>query len=130
MFAGPKPTPGTLVHVTDPDAPSKPSPLPGTWTVKRANARTATLTQGERTASVDWYFIVPGASAEAEPPAPIWPGTVVTVRAANADGLWVVTGETAKGYRLSPLGGSARYLTGLPAERLTVVAPSAIAGAL
>lgn len=50
-------------------------------------------------------------------------GAVVTVymRGVNPDALWVVTGETPKGYRIFPLGGSARYYTGVPSRLLTRV---------
>ena len=50
-------------------------------------------------------------------------GTVVTFKNSKVDPnkLWVVTGQTGKGYRIFPLGGSARYYTGIPANRLTRV---------
>jgi hypothetical protein len=50
-------------------------------------------------------------------------GSVVTARITGVDPaqLWVVTGETAKGYRIYPLGGSRRYYTGIPSSRLTRV---------
>lgn len=51
-------------------------------------------------------------------------GTVVTVsgvRGVDSEALWVVTGESPKGYRIFPLGGSDRYYRGIPAARLTKV---------
>jgi hypothetical protein len=47
-------------------------------------------------------------------------GAVVTIKIQKVDPaqLWVVTGETARGYRVYPLGGSTRYYTGIPSSRL------------
>lgn len=56
-------------------------------------------------------------------------GTVVRLR--NKAELFVVTGQTAKGYRIFPLGGSMRYYTGVASSALTEVPlaelPAAIA---
>jgi hypothetical protein len=47
------------------------------------------------------------------------PGTLVSM--ARRPGLFVVTGTTAKGHRIFPLGGSDRYLTNVPRSSLTVL---------
>jgi hypothetical protein len=49
------------------------------------------------------------------------PGSVVTVegvRNGDPSQLWVVTGQTGDRYRLFPLGGSDRYLRGIPPTRM------------
>lgn len=48
---------------------------------------------------------------------PLQAGTLVTFKGE----LWVVTGNTAKGSRIFPLGGSTRYYTGIPNSMLTVI---------
>jgi hypothetical protein len=50
----------------------------------------------------------------------LFPGTVVKVKG-RGDALYVITADTAKGYRAFPLGGSDRYLRNMPASVLTVV---------
>jgi len=43
------------------------------------------------------------------------------VRGVDPSKHWVITGQTARGYRLFPLGGSTRYYTGISASRLVRV---------
>jgi hypothetical protein len=55
---------------------------------------------------------------------PLEPGTLATFK--GHDGLWVVTGNTAKGNRIFPLGGSMRYYTSIPNSKLTVIDPKRV----
>lgn len=70
-----------------------------------------------------------------EPPAvihaPLLPGTVVTCKAPRATGLWVVGGETAKGYKIFRLGGGqTAYFHNIPRTMLEEVPLSALGGML
>lgn len=95
---------------------------------ERALLLPATVTDEERAAMAK----ARSDAALADALNPLHAGTVVTatnLRGATPGTLYVVTGETPKGYRLSQLGGAMgyRYYTGVPRRLLTVVPMDALA---
>jgi len=119
---------GDTVHIRAIDS----AKFAGTYTVTKVNPSTYALT-GERAASLKAPHAMVHAGPLGSAPTPVLTqvpvpvfldnGTVVKVRAKNVDpdALYVVTGQVSRGYRVFPLGGSSRYYTGIPGDRLTVV---------
>lgn len=114
----------------------------GTYRVAKINPRTLGLepVAGGRGVRADRSLLLPAEVTDEERSAmakalsdaalqdalnPLSNGTVVTANLGPKApaGLYVITGETPKGYRLSLLGGAmgTRYYTGVPRARLTVV---------
>lgn len=114
----------------------------GKYRVVKINPRTLGLEpiNGGRGVRADKSLLLPGEISDDERAAlakarsdaaladalnPLSNGTVVTANlgAKAPQGLYVITAETPRGYRLSLLGGAmgTRYYTGVPRARLTVV---------
>ena len=118
--------PGDIVHINRTES----AKYAGTYTVVKVNPTTYVL-KGERAANLRAPHDMvhageqPGAPVVTQVPIPEFfdNGTVVKIRARNIDPetLFVVTGQTGRGYRVFPLGGSARYYTGIPSDRMTRV---------
>lgn len=123
----------------------------GKYRVVKINPRTLGLepVNGGRGVRADRSLLLPGtvtdedraAMAKARSDAaledalnPLHTGTVVTANLGPKapQGLYVITGETPKGYRLALLGGGmgTRYYTGVPRARLTIVPLDEVAAAL
>lgn len=124
---------GTLVRVA-PEFAKTSAHRTSTYRVVKVNPKTLKLENTETKAALvaDPAVLVPADSVPEGPaymgspligPAPDFEmfekGTVVTF--AQKPGYFVVTGESDRGYRIFPLGGSPRYFTGIPMRLLTRV---------
>lgn len=137
---------GQSVHI-DPSQPSASKFAGVTWTVDKVNPVNILLTHSEdgrtKRLTCSPEFILDGPAPEGSVPGQYVPagitqvpgspltqvpipvfldnGTVVEFTNRGTTALYVVTAETRGGYRIFPLGGSTRYYTNIPSEKLTVV---------
>jgi hypothetical protein len=127
---------GTFVHI-DPTEPRCARWAGTNWTVDKVNPSTVSLVEegtGRRLKAAHEFVIdgpVPQGSTPGVVEVPLEEfvdnGSVVRFTNKGQTGLYVVTGQTAKGYRLFALGGSASYFTGVPARRFEVLGAEQIA---
>lgn len=128
---------GDIVKIR-PEFAKTPSHRTSTYEVVKVNPRTLgcknTATGAKLNADPEVLMLASEATegatvtllAPEEIPLPLDKGTVVRPNADGRrrklpDGLYVITGETSKGYQIFPLGGSTRYYTGVAAKSLDVV---------
>lgn len=108
----------------------------GTWIVERVNKVNLSVRNGTRSGRIHPSFVEAGPDPSnpdvsvPDPPAFVSVGTLARVADDTTSkippGLYVVTGQTAKGVRLFPLGGSTRYYTNVQPKVFEVIDPKRV----